>query len=106
MIPTENLSGIPDDHKNYEECERQPEIMIRSLKRKAKTKAEGCGQSGLDKIFSSQPHHFRANKIIFITIKILMTVKTKARDLLRKFCMFAISIQTQVFKYYFLLLAH
>lgn len=39
---TENLSGIIDDHQNYEECECEVEILIDTLKRKAKTVAQDC----------------------------------------------------------------
>lgn len=39
---TENLSGIIDDHQNYEECECEVEILIGTLKRKAKTVAQDC----------------------------------------------------------------
>lgn len=40
---TENLSGIIDDHQNYEECECEVEILIGTSKKKeAKIAAQDC----------------------------------------------------------------
>lgn len=44
---TENLSGITNDHQNYEEWEREVEIVIGASKRKVNARAEDCKNPNL-----------------------------------------------------------
>ena len=79
--PTENISGITDDHQNYKKCDCSRKVENKAedfLKFQSVTKDWDFHNLqlyfSLFELLSSQPDCFRVNEIIFIMIKILITL--------------------------------